>query len=363
MCYHVRKLSSEKPSPVSRPGDLCEKCRRQDMDAGGQGDFANDDRPQQASSDEFHRELSSDAGDHISQLKRELLIALVGEKGTFYEAVADLRRRRGITPIEGLPPHDPTHVNVLLPGNAPEVLSDGSYSEELSEYSYRWRQDLDAIIWQEVPERLRYGFLLRVPWEKFVAACVLYDPPLEGLQKFAEYGGPGPQGPVFSEGLSWDEERSIPLMVAPPVRMLQDPFAEMQAESSFWQSAISRVAKRHLEPIGLDLWGMIKEAMDLELLEEHDRRRRENPARVYIDVDEYTTEKDVVNAFRLIRATQPTKVVSGRRTRDRLMCVQCALLHDNFGWTYKRLAELHRWADAARASKYVSDGRAILKES
>ena len=25
-CYHVRKLRSEKPSPVSREGDLCEKC-------------------------------------------------------------------------------------------------------------------------------------------------------------------------------------------------------------------------------------------------------------------------------------------------------------------------------------------------
>jgi hypothetical protein len=25
-CYHVRKLGSEKPSPVSHQGDLCEKC-------------------------------------------------------------------------------------------------------------------------------------------------------------------------------------------------------------------------------------------------------------------------------------------------------------------------------------------------
>jgi hypothetical protein len=146
--------------------------------------------------------------------------------------------------------------------------------------------------------------------------------------------------------------------------MLQDAFEEANAESSFWQSAISR-ADRRLKPLGIDLWAMVKEILfnDRELREERDRRRRENPARVYIDVDEYTTEKDVVNAFRLIRATQPTKVAQGRRTRDRLACVQCALLHDGLGWSYERLAELHGWTDATRASKYVRDGRVILQES
>jgi hypothetical protein len=43
--------------------------------------------------------------------------------------------------------------------------------------------------------------------------------------------------------------------------------------------------------------------------------------------------------------------------------VQCALLHDGLGWSYERLAELHGWTDATRASKYVRDGRVILQDS
>jgi hypothetical protein len=130
-----------------------------------------------------------------------------------------------------------------------------------------------------------------------------------------------------------------------------------------WQSIISRVADRHLKPLGLDLWGLVKEVIhnDRELWEERELRDRQNPIRVCIDVDEFTTEEDVRRAFRLIRATQPTRVTSGRGSRDRLTCVQCALLHDDFGWTYQQLAELHGWTDSTRASKYVSDGRAILE--
>jgi hypothetical protein len=155
------------------------------------------------------------------------------------------------------------------------------------------------------------------------------------------------------------------LMAAPPVRTLTDPFKEMQTESWFWQRVISEVGSRHLKPLGLDIWDMVEDITrnDQELMDEYRARSHQNSPRQYIDVDESTTEADARRAFRQIRATQQTGPPTGRRSRDRLTCVQCALLHDEQGWTYERLAELHGWTDHTRASKYIKDGRGILNGS
>ena len=64
----------------------------------------------------------------------------------------------------------------------------------------------------------------------------------------------------------------------------------------------------------------------------------------------------------MIRASYPVHPKGGRPARDPLTAVECAFLHDRYGWTYEQLAERYGWQDSTLASKYLKDGRAILAD-
>ena len=87
----------------------------------------------------------------------------------------------------------------------------------------------------------------------------------------------------------------------------------------------------------------------------------------YIVVDEYTTKDDVVNAFRLIASAQTMRPKEGRKRRNQLVAVQYAILRDEFGWTYKQIAQKYeRLTDETflrRVKEYADLGREILKSS
>ena len=84
--------------------------------------------------------------------------------------------------------------------------------------------------------------------------------------------------------------------------------------------------------------------------------------RRYIEVDEHTKEADVREAFKMLTEAHKTRPRTGRPPRDRLTCVEAAILHDHHNFTYQQLAERYGWDDETVASKYLKEGRDILRE-
>jgi hypothetical protein len=86
----------------------------------------------------------------------------------------------------------------------------------------------------------------------------------------------------------------------------------------------------------------------------------EIPYHDVILVDEHTTQDDVRSALSMIAAAR-VRPQQGRRQRDPLTAIECAVLHDSHGWTYQRLAERFGWDDVYLTSNYVRDGRDLLQ--
>jgi hypothetical protein len=90
--------------------------------------------------------------------------------------------------------------------------------------------------------------------------------------------------------------------------------------------------------------------------------------RYYIGVDDSTALEDVKSAFHMIREVQPS--TGTKPSRDPLVAVQCAILHDRHNqqlkdkrqrrWTYAKLGEEFGLSSARVASDYVALGREIL---
>jgi hypothetical protein len=90
-----------------------------------------------------------------------------------------------------------------------------------------------------------------------------------------------------------------------------------------------------------------------------------------IVVDEYTKEKDVVHAFRAIKAACDLRSSGGRPPIDKLTAIQCAVLYDEHNgidpedrrlkhWTYKKLAAKFRRLGVKNersAEEHVKRGR------
>lgn len=350
-------------------GELCEPCQQQDNGSSNTRTKERETR-QKAQAQDGHRRLESKSGGQILQRKRDLIADLATEKESFFDAVSDVRRRWRIEPIRALPeptpnlPLPPNELDRVIPQCEMPIPEVQENTPEWTEFVYAWRQELRPIIIEEVPDRFRYENLFHY-WERFISACILYDPPTEELSQFADFAQPGDQGLGVLEELAAQQEDlhyKIPLMTAPPIRTLRDPFEEAQIESSYWQSVITRVGERHFWALGIDLWDVVLDVIrsDDELAKERNLRRHQNRPRYYIDIDEFTAEEDVRSAFRQIRATQPQRP-TGRSKRDRLTCIQCAILHDRQGWTYEHLVEVHGWPEYTTSSKYISAGREFLK--
>jgi hypothetical protein len=92
-------------------------------------------------------------------------------------------------------------------------------------------------------------------------------------------------------------------------------------------------------------------------------RDGDNPPRPVIDPKPWHTDKDVLNAFRIIQATHPDRPKSGRKRRDLLLDAESAILHDRYGWTYERVTDHYGWLDYTRVSKYLKRGREIVSKS
>jgi hypothetical protein len=368
--------------------------------------------------------LSSTAASRIEDTKRRFVVELFVRRGEFWDMVCGLRHKYGIRPRVGLPndesgmpllPEDrPRHrptspvVNTRHPERREQI---DLHNRRAQEFEHAWFQDLDRIVHERVPKELRkssgssvsviglsagssrlsneYGF-----WVWFVSICVLYDPPETELVEFADFARARPYR-VSPAGSS--ENKTI-AMQTPPVAALADPADERELVMSEVNLILDEINRLYLQPRGLDIHDMWRDvlrsspniATQIWYKEELLQRR------LYIEVDESTTDQDVRAALRLIRAklkkdrwlvpgaadaatreaiinareSLPPRVKS---TRDPLLALQCATLYDRYNqpdpadkrvrrWSYKRLAAHFGLRSARAAREHVTTGRKLLEK-
>ncbi len=321
----------------------------------------------------------------LRTFKQGLALDLFLRRGAFWGLVQGLREKRGITASVQLPPtaaESWAEPMLLLPADAPEYPGfRASVKDKLPFYEFcsRWSDDIDNILLGVLPDELRRpldhrirevsDFYDREYLRTFCAACVLYDPPETRLLEFAEYHNPRAHR---AGGLS-----DTPSLATKRVEMKMSSIEELPIRSEelekqerFYEALLVEIAGR-LEPRGIDLRSMIE-----DIHREHPELRRELSEelerRFYINVDEHTTERDAVRAYRTIAAAMPRLRAGTKPQRNRLIAVQCAILHDRHNnpdtsdrrrrpWAYDRLAEEFGLASAQAAKDYVKAGRKLLK--
>jgi hypothetical protein len=197
-------------------------------------------------------EMGSDADKALQRFTRDLVLQLFLRRGPFWETVREMRSRWSISPKSGLPPKRPS---LLYP--------EGTSGPEAREARRRWGHELGAVVRKTIPPRHNHADLER-EWRSIVSACVFHDPPEIDLLAFAGRCVPRPYGlvPADKNAPIIDKGGSLPIMQAPPVRRLRDADAAEHTERWFWRRVLDEIGKRHLEPLGLDVWRLYDDVDD-----------------------------------------------------------------------------------------------------
>ena len=101
---------------------------------------------------------------------------------------------------------------------------------------------------------------------------------------------------------------------------------------------------------------------------------QENSERDYVEISADWDDEEIGIAVKELRRKHPHPRFGGRRGKDKLRCVQCAVLHDDLGWTHGQIADRFGWSlrpapshglpgYAARSEavrEYIAEGRRIL---
>ena len=310
-------------------------------------------------------ELPSSARKRLRRLRHELVLQLYLRRDPLWDAIRDVRDRWNISAEVRLPP--PVEGHLSLKG--PPAHQDRGYAK----HAFSWHEEMSAI-WAKVDPEPRlptsdYSDLqLELSWGDFLSACVLYDPPEDQLVEFASYGAL--ETTVLTGGRLPTKANleGLPEMVDPPVRSL---FALSKVRDWYWHRILNYIGEKYLEPQGVDVGAFLDNALSyIPGLEEEYREKAERYSkRYYIGVDDYTSFEDVQRAFHMIRKVQPQK--GTKRSRDPLVAVQCAILHDRHNgrdpedrrrrrWSYTKLADNFGLSSARVASDYVALGQEIL---
>jgi hypothetical protein len=305
--------------------------------------------------------LKSDEGAHIIRFKRELVLSLFLKHGHFWNEIQSMREKWNINASKQLVP---SGVWCPYPMPLPNERDLG-----------QWTREINALRDRTIPQRY---LNCSVDWHRFIPACVLYNPPEDELIEFAYFAGLSPTAP---RPMSPEEEEAMGddwnlLMVAPPTVHLRDASKEALAETWHFRAILQRIGDRYLKPQGIDIWDLYYEVRkdSPDIAATYAEMHRSNLPKLYIRVEEWTTESDVRNAFRLIRQTQPKARKGGRPKLDSLLAVQCAVLYDRHNhrdpedsrrwrWTFEKLAEQFGLESKKTAKRHVELGREILAKT
>lgn len=388
-CTQYARLG--KPASLSsyNKNSICEACRlaepKVESEQASPTSPTNDRATEPKSAEPLERGegkvLDSSAQAEIRSVKNKLVISLFLKRGAFWEMVKETREHWNITPDVRVPPSTMGPLDLKFPLRTPNPYTPKGWpdpyedSERCEHLTISWAVDIRKIQDQMVPEKYRDK---GAPGEmdRFLSACVLYDPPETELLEFAKISDPEPEAFYGSWAPDeFDPDESVLRMLAPPVRTLRD-----LTESEDW--ALDCIIYDHgermkslMKSLGFASHQLLTELEkeDPELRERYRRKVERDEGCYFIEVDEHTSPEDVANAFRMIRAVQKRNL-GGRPGRDELVALQCAVLHDRYNqpdptdrrrrkWTHKRLAEKFGLKSARAAEEYVATGREILEEN
>jgi hypothetical protein len=302
--------------------------------------------------------LASTGEDRIWLAKRLLVVELIRGRGPTWSRIQEVRERWGVEAQTQIPPRYEGRIYTpesLGPPPDPEEQFTDEADEWHAKYQ-EWISDLAALYNAVIPEEARSKFFVGSGWDVFLSICVLYDPPETQLREFAD---------SFHWRGSNVHPRGGLVMYAPPIVWLSDAEHVEKTMTEFYEELLAALLEKYVHPQGVsseDALGSIRRERR-ELFMRVIQELCANESRPYIDVKPHHTQKDIESAFRVLRARQDVGPPQGRPRRDKLTAVQCAILHDRRGWTYEQIAlECGINPDSNDVSKYIADGRCILKD-
>jgi hypothetical protein len=300
--------------------------------------------------------LPSSSENRIADCVQELVIALVKQSGNTWSEICEVRCRWGIAATTEVPPRMATS-SVYTPAGSPENVPVGEEGfDEWSEFIGRWGSELDALHDKIIPEDCHYGHIYESlhAWCQFLSACILYDPPDDKLDEYAS------RRLIYRTGL-----RGSPYdMTAAPIRHLRDHNAAENAWVAVLNRFVNNLIQRQKQEPEKDIEELIRDTFrSRDHLVPLGEYLDNNPAIPFIEVQPWHREDDIRNAFRMIRETQEERPRRGRRNRDQLQAVQCAIFADRYGWTEDQVSKHFGWENYGKAGKYIREGRRILSAS
>jgi len=250
-----------------------------------------------------------------------------------------------------------------------------SWDEWSSICERQWQTDLGRLYAAAVPASCtQQGGPGQLLWYPFLSLCILFDPPPDNLQWFAHavpWEFLGTYAADRDDPEPYDiADSAVPFMSAPPIVHMQDTNLVGFALSN-WFDALIQAASNDDEILeaGIDLQAVIGRTLvgqpGMHATVDAVEHRR------VIEVTPDTTDEDVRNAARLIRATFPKRPKAGRPKRDSLTCVQAAIWYDEYGRSQERIGRHFGWTvqelDYAKnrcetARQHIAEGRDFLKQ-
>lgn len=352
--------------------DICEACREQELD-GQVGGRSQQERssPRRADKPALHappeegvRLLPSAADEEVRRLKYGMVTSLCVRRGPFWELVEMVRERWGIQAPVRVPPPDheirfdpefPLRApNRYLPAGMPDPYDrPDAHDEVLS----RWHAELGRIYYLTVPEESPARGTLW-DWEPFLAVCVLNDPPGDRLLEFVSVAGPEPYAYYGDRDPEDFGPTDPPRMLVPPIKTLQ----ELRESPDWARDRVLYWLGEILDASGLDLGELLPliDESDPGARERYEEEKERASRRHFIEVTDATNWEHLENAFSAYRAAQEGRTASGSPRRDSLLALQCAILHERHGKTYKELTDTYGFGSVDTAKRHVKLGSKIL---
>ena len=166
-----------------------------------------------------------------------------------------------------------------------------------------------------MPEECRIGtaHLSHSLWKQFLSACVLYDPPDDHLEQYANHHHSGQMVQRDFEG----EPFIWPLSSLYHVRPAHSVDEGARAAEDAWSKLFNRFVNNIIErqkmaphsqkkaPHNIDLVGLLRQVMKSpDFFSPKRAYVDENPTRRFIEVKPWHTEEDIRDAFRMISGAQ-----------------------------------------------------------
>ncbi len=319
--------------------------------------------------------LTPDTRRRIQRIKNGLVLQVALGHGSFWDEVRETRTRWGIDAPTRLPPEDR---NLLYPEQILRVLRGEAKLTEQHIYDrHNWERDIKRLwLWLAVPGLERYR--LNLDWWPLMAALTLFQPPLNHLLEFAEYGGIVRKDPFAEYGGTLRNSPEFqrkeaatqhdPVLVSPLISRFPDPYSFAQAHQDYYETLMEEINKRFLKPQGLDIHEMRDEVLrDGTLDQSLQERLRQIPEDLYIEVPKNVTVDELREAAGLAASIRgkPEKAEEVEASKTSLVKVELAYRFYDLGQSFPDLPE-QRYPGIESAEtykKYANDGRKLLAKT